>query len=233
MKEYLAIEEKFSALSKDISSEYSIINDDLRQGRTSYSEYNSLNSRLGGLDTRVKNARADLKEKVFQGEWEDPDDDPVTPGGSYDDYVNQINILAGRIADLAEKIWTDGWKNGQQLIQDLKALDQECENLEDALENAYKQSKLTKSEYRSLESMLDQAEDRADDAMDYLEDLLDWDDDDDDDDWWNYHDRWGWNNGHDNGWHRAGIRTTGMTGTIGMTDTSCRGTRTAQNLDTA
>ena len=38
--------------------------------------------------------------------------------------------------------------------------------------------------------------------MDYLEDLLDWDDEDDDD-WWNYHDRWGWNNGHDNGWHRG------------------------------
>ncbi len=203
VKEYLAIEEKFRALSKDISSEYAIINDDLRQGRTSYSEYNSLNSRLGGLDTRVKSARADLKEKVFQGEWKEPDDDPVTPGGSYDDHVNQINILAGRIADLAEKIWTDGWKNGQQLIQDLKALNQECENLEDALENAYKQSRLTKSEYRALESLLDQAENRADDAMDYLEDLLDWDDDDDDDDWWNYHDRWSWNNGHDNGWHRG------------------------------
>lgn len=202
VKEYLAIEEKFSALSQDISSEYSIINDDLRQGRTSYSEYNSLNSRLGGLDVRVKNARADLKEKVFQGDWEDPDDGSTTPGGSYDGYWDQINNLANRIADLVKKIWTDGWKNGQQLVQDLKALDEECGKLEDALENAYKQSKLSKSEYRSLESLLDQAEDRADSAMDYLEDLLDWDDDDDDDDdWWNY--RGHWNYGHDNGWHRG------------------------------
>ena len=203
VKEYLAIEEKFSALSQDISGEYDILNDDLRQGRTSYSEYNSLNSRLGGLDVRVNDARADLKEKVFQGIWEDPDDDPDTPSGSYGDYSEQIGDLAGRIADLVKKIWTDGWENGRQLLQDLKALDEECGKLEDVLEDAYKQSKLTKSEYRSLESMLDQAEDRADDAMDYLEDLLDWDDDDDDDDWWNYHDRWGWNNGHDNGWHRG------------------------------
>lgn len=202
VKEYLAIEEKFSALSQDISSEYSIINDDLRQGRTSYSEYNSLNSRLGGLDVRVKNARADLKEKVFQGDWEDPDEGSTTPGGSYDRYWDQINNLANRIADLVKKIWTDGWKNGQQLVQDLKALDEECGKLEDALENAYKQSKLSKSEYRSLESLLDQAEDRADSAMDYLEDLFDWDDDDDDDDdWWNY--RGHWNYGHDNGWHRG------------------------------
>lgn len=101
-----------------------------------------------------------------------------------------------------KKVWTDGWKNGQQLVQDLKALDEECGKLEDALENAYKQSKLSKSEYRSLESLLDQAEDRADSAMDYLEDLFDWDDDDDDDDdWWNY--RGHWNYGHDNGWHRG------------------------------
>ena len=176
VREYLAIEEKFSALSQDISGEYAIINDDLRQGRTSYSEYNSLNSRLGALDVRVKDARASLKEKVFQGEW---------------------------VADLVKKIWTDSWENGRQLIQDLKDLARECGELEDALENAYKQSKLSRSEYRSLESLLDQAEDRADNAMDYLEDLFDWDDDDDDDDddWWNYHGRWDY--GHDNGWHRG------------------------------
>ena len=200
MKEYLAIEEKFSALSQDISSEYSIINDDLRQGRTSYSEYNSLNSRLGGLDVRVKEARTDLKEKVFQGVWEDPDDGTTTPGGSYDDYSDQITALAGRIADLVKKLWTDGWENGRQLLQDLKALDEECGKLEDLLESAYKQSKLSKSEYRSLESLLDRAEDRVEDAMDYLEELFDWDDDDGDD-WWNYHNRW--NYGHDNGWHRG------------------------------
>ena len=87
---------------------------------------------------RVKNARADLKEKVFQGDWEDPDDGSTTPGGSYDGYWDQINNLANRIADLVKKIWTDGWKNGQQLVQDLKALDEECGKLEDALENAYK-----------------------------------------------------------------------------------------------
>lgn len=202
VKDYLAIEEKFSALSQDISSEYAIINDDLRQGRTSYSEYNSLNSRLGALDVRVKTARTDLKEKVFQGDWEDPDTGTGTPSGSYDDYSGQIAALADRIGDLVKKIWTDGWENGRQLFQDLKALDQECGRLEDILEKAYKQSKLTRSEYRSLESSLDQAEDRVEDAMDYLEDLLDWDDEDDDD-WWNYHDRWGWNNGHDNGWHRG------------------------------
>ena len=202
VREYLAIEEKFSALSQDISGEYAIINDDLRQGRTSYSEYNSLNSRLGALDVRVKDARASLKEKVFQGEWGDPDGGS-TPGGSYDDYSEQIAGLAGRIADLVKKIWTDGWENGRQLIQDLKDLARECGELEDALENAYKQSKLSRSEYRSLESLLDQAEDRADNAMDYLEDLFDWDDDDDDDDddWWNYHGRWDY--GHDNGWHRG------------------------------
>lgn len=201
VKDYLAVEEKFSALSQDISGEYAIINDDLRQGRTSYSEYNSLNSRLGALDVRVKAARTELKEKVFQGGWEDPDTGTSTPSGSYHDYSGQITALENRINDLVEKIWTGGWENGRQLFQDLKALEQECGKLEDTLEKAYKQSKLTKSEYRALESSLDQAEDRVEDAMDYLEDLFDWDDDDDDDDWWNY--RVHWNYGHDNGWHRG------------------------------
>ena len=185
IKQYFAMDEKLSALAKDVSARYGVINDDLRQGRLTYSEYNALSQRAGDVDVSLKDARASLEQKIFQGEEEQPDPKPDEGNKTvYDRYAAKISDLDGR----TDKLWKDvegykpannGHSNKQQhkaIFNKIDALDDETDDLEDAIEHSYKKGELSKSQYRALENSLDKVDDKLEDMEDYLEHRLGIDD---------------------------------------------------------
>ncbi|MTR34011.1 hypothetical protein GMD62_16850 [Pseudoflavonifractor sp. BIOML-A14] len=185
IKQYFDMDEKLSALAKDVSARYGVINDDLRQGRLTYSEYNALSQRAGDVDVSLKDARASLEQKIFQGEEEQPDPKPDEGNKTvYDRYAAKISDLDGR----ADKLWKDvegykpannGHSNKQQhkaIFNKIDALDDETDDLEDAIEHSYKKGELSKSQYRALENSLDKVDDKLEDMEDYLEHRLGIDD---------------------------------------------------------
>lgn len=185
IKQYFALDEKLSALAKDLSARYGVINDDLRQGRLTYSEYNALSQRAGTVDVTLKDARSTLERKIFQGEEEKPDPKPDEGNKTaYDRYAAQISDLDNR----ADKLWKDvenykvpnnSHSNKQQhreIFNKIDKLDDEIDDLEDAIERAYKKGDLSKSQYRSLENSLDKVDDKLEDMEDHLEHRLGIDD---------------------------------------------------------
>lgn len=190
VKQYNTLDKELSPLQAQRRALMDGINDDLRENRLTYSQYNTLSTQADGLDNRMKSARESLEKKTISI----GDDKPEQIPGN-DDY----KIFAAQIADLEKRAANDiknaqnykpaqGDSNNKQayrnLLVKLNALDKEADKLDDALESAYRQGKLTQSEYRGLEQSLDKIENSLDRAEDRLDDLYDNDHDDDDwDDW--------------------------------------------------
>lgn len=188
VKQYNTLDKELSPLQTQRRDLMDTINDDLRENRLTYSEYNTLSTQADGLDTRMKTARESLEKKTISIGDDKPEQ---TPGSEdYKSFAAQIADLEKRAANdikNAEKYKpAQGENNNKQayrnLLAKLDALDKEADKLDDALELAYKSGKLTSTEYRGLEQSLDKIEDSLDHAEDRLDDLYD-DDYDDDDDW--------------------------------------------------
>lgn len=184
VKQYNTLDKELSPLQSQQRELMDNINDDLRENRLTYSEYNTLSTQADGLDNRMKSARESLEKKTISI----GDDKPGQVPGSAD-----YQSFAAQIADLEKRAANDiknaesykpaqGSNNNKQayrsLLAKLDALDKEADQLDDALEGDYRQGKLTQAEYRSLEKSLDKIEDSLDHAEDRLDDLYD-----DDDDW--------------------------------------------------
>lgn len=184
VKQYNTLDKELSPLQSQQRELMDDINDDLRENRLTYSEYNTLSTQADGLDNRMKSARESLEKKTISI----GDDKPGQVPGSAD-----YQSFAAQIADLEKRAANDiknaesykpaqGSNNNKQayrsLLTKLDALDKEADQLDDALEGDYRQGKLTQAEYRSLEKSLDKIEDSLDHAEDRLDDLYD-----DDDDW--------------------------------------------------
>lgn len=184
VKQYNTLDKELSPLQTQQRKLMDDINDDLRENRLTYSEYNTLSTQADGLDNRMKSARESLEKKTISI----GDDKPGQAPGSAD-----YQSFAAQIADLEKRAANDiknaesykpaqGSNNNKQayrsLLAKLDALDKEADQLDDALEGDYRQGKLTQAEYRSLEKSLDKIEDSLDHAEDRLDDLYD-----DDDDW--------------------------------------------------
>ena len=133
----------------------------------------------------LKDARSTLEKKIFQGEEEKPDPKPDEGNKTvYDQYAAKISDLDGR----TDKLWKDvenykapnnSHSNKQQhkeIFRKIDALDDEKDDLEDAIERSYKKGDLSKSQYRALENSLDKVDDKLDDMEDYLEHKLGIDD---------------------------------------------------------
>lgn len=193
VKQYNTLDKELSPLQTQRRDLMDTINDDLRQNRLTYAQYNTLTTQADGLDARMKAARESLEKKTISI----GDDKPEQTPGS-DDYKS----FTAQIADLEKRAANDiknaenykpaqGDNNNKQawrnLLAKLDALDKEADRLDDALELAYRQGKLTQSEYRGLEQSLDKIENSLDRAEDRLDDRYD---DDHDDDWDDDHDDW-------------------------------------------
>lgn len=183
VKQYYAVDDVLSPLSDDVSAALRALNDDLKAERLTYSQYNPLSQRLGALDVRLKDARMSLEKKTISIEDSQKPSRPVD-GGAYGAYTTKLDALEQRVNEQAAAV--DGDRNRQQaaqLLRRIDALDEELDDLDDALERDYHAGTLTGEQYRALEHRLD----RLDDALERAEDRLDdwaesrWGDDWDDD----------------------------------------------------
>lgn len=190
VKQYNTLDKELAPLQTQQRALMDNINDDLRQNRLTYNEYNTLSTQADGLDNRMKSARESLEKKTISIGDEKPEQ---TPGGTdYQSFVTQIADLDKRaqndIKNAENYKPAQGDSNNKQayrnLLAKLDALDKEADKLDDALESAYRQGKLTQSEYRGLEQSLDKVENSLDRAEDRLDDIYDNDHDDDHDDDW-------------------------------------------------
>lgn len=198
LRQYTALDKELSPLQSRRRALVNDINEDQREKRLTYAQYSTLTTQADDLDSRMKTARAELERKTVSIGDEAPEQIPG--GADYKSFAAQIADLEKRSANEiqnAEKYKVaQGANNNKQawrnLLDKLDALDREADRLDDALEQAWRQNKLTQSEYRGLDQTLERLEDRLDRAQDRLEDLYDndrdddrWDDDDRyDDDWY-------------------------------------------------
>lgn len=177
VKQYNAMTPELVQLNKDVSAQYSALNDHLRNGRVSYKEYNTLSQRCGGLDVRVKAAWDALGGKTILLADQTPDTATST---TYEGYVNKIAALDARADELLREVKNFGsnhnWNNGRQAYRDMEkkmdALEDDVDDLEDDLERDYRGGALTSGQYRELDRLLDKVEDKIDD----WDDRFDWDD---------------------------------------------------------
>lgn len=183
VKQYNTLDKELSPLQSQQRELMDNINDDLRENRLTYSEYNTLSTQADGLDNRMKSARESLEKKTISIGNDKPGQAPGS--ADYQSFAAQIADLEKRAANdikNAESYKPAQGSNNKQayrsLLAKLDALDKEADQLDDALEGDYRQGKLTQAEYRSLEKSLDKIEDSLDHAEDRLDDLYD-----DDDDW--------------------------------------------------
>ncbi len=182
VKQYNTLDKELSPLQDQLRALLDNVNEDLRENRLTYSQYSTLATRADGLDNRLKDARVNLEKKTISIADDKPES---TPGSAdYQAYVSQIADLDKRCGQIAKQVYNykpaQGESNNKQAFRQLEskmdALDKEIDRVDDGLERAYRDGKLTASEYRALEQALDNAEELLDDASDYLEDVLGHDD---------------------------------------------------------
>ncbi len=194
VEQYNAMSVEMTRLNKAVSTMYTNLNDHLRNGRLSYSEYNTLSSQCGKLDERMKGAWENLRAKTIN--LSDETTKPETGNKTYDSYLKEINDLDKKVDQLAKDVENykpaKGDKNNKQAYRNLEnrieKLEHELDRLEDNMERSYRQDALTYAQYKELDRLEDKVENKLDRLDDQLEDKLDrWDndhdDDYDDDDW--------------------------------------------------
>ncbi len=179
LEQYSEIAPDLAQLSGDVNSLSGKLNSYLRQEKLTYKEYNSLSQRAGDLDVRVKDAWDDLAEKTIMKDDDQPSK-PTEDTRTYDSYVEKI----GKLDDKADQLVKDvqnhrpahgqnnnkqAWKAIERKIDDL---DDEIDDMEDALERDYRNGYLTSAQYKELDRTLD----RVDDKIDDLDDWYDFDD---------------------------------------------------------
>lgn len=189
VKQYNTLDKELSPLQSRFRELCDDINDDLRENRLTYAQYATLTATADGLDGRMKTARESLEAKTISIGDNKPEQAPGSD--SYKSFTTQIADLEKRaqndIKNAQNYKPAQGDSNNKQawrnLLSKLDALDNEADKLDDALEYAYRNGKLTAAEYRALEQSLDKVEHSLDRAADRLEDIYDNDHDDHDDDW--------------------------------------------------
>ena len=151
-------------LRSRVSDFYSDLNDDLWSLEISYKDYNSLSSRAGDLDVKLKNAMYTLQEKLFSddGWWDD----------AYDEYDDRLNDLEERMDGLETKIAnlkaasTSGERAKQYkaYMQELNALSDDVSGLYTDLNAGYRSGDITSKEYNSLSARANALDVRVKDA---------------------------------------------------------------------